>query len=220
MKGKFKTLMAVVAGLAATVLLAQQSLAVQINFGNTPGGQIQFLGANNFDFNPAGGATPGNNSFKITSGTANNDVGTMTSPLGGWTFNPVTGAVSGSGTLDIFDGVVSLTADLTWSLITVNGPGTGGQLNELLTANLTGILYTGGDPDLLALAAPGHATMTLSWTFPTGGHNLVDLGTTPQNTSFSGSLETTPQFPDGGVTVALLGFALLSVEGLRRKLVR
>jgi hypothetical protein len=204
-------------------MLAQQAQAIALNFGNTPTGQISFDGASHFDFPVTGVAGPANNSFKITgvtggAGTSVGFFGTMTGPAGGWTFDGA-GNVTGSGTLDVFDGSAHLTAALTWSKLTVNGPGTGGQLNEFLTANLTGITYSGADPDLIALAGPGFGTETLSWTFPTGGHFLSNLASVAQTTSFSGSLETTPPpLPDGGMTVALLGLAFLGVEGLRRKL--
>ena len=224
MNRKIRKLVALMAGVTVCGVVAEQAQAISLNFGNTPGGQISFDGANHFDFLPGGVAGGGNNSFRITGSsggaTTIGDFGTMTGPAGGWTFSPITGTVTGAGTLDIEDTFgAHLTASLSFIKLDVNGPGTGGQFNQSLGLSLTGILYSGIDPDLAALATAGTAIETLSFTFPTLGHSLSNLGSVAQKTSFSGSLiSVTPPAPDGGATMALLGFALLTVEGLRRKL--
>ena len=48
--------------------------------------------------------------------------------------------------------------------------------------------------------------------------SLSTLAGSPNSMSFSGSITT--MVPDGGSTVALLGFALVGLEGLRRKISR
>ena len=220
MRNRFKLLLALTAGVVASAMLAQQAQAtpITLNFGNTQGGQINFDGAGGFNFSPGGAASAANNSFKITGASGPSlsigDFGTMS---GSWTFDGA-GNVSGSGTLDIEDFAGShLTATLTWGKLTLNANHSGGFLNEALTVNLSGVTYLGADPDLSAFLGGGKETV--SFTFPTGGHTLTDLATVAQSTSFSGSL-TPLSTPDGGVTAGLLGFALLGIETLRRRLAK
>jgi hypothetical protein len=44
--------------------------------------------------------------------------------------------------------------------------------------------------------------------------NLTGAGTV----SFDADLASTPSVPDGGLSLAMLGFAVAGVEGLRRKI--
>ena len=224
MKNRFKKLLALTAGLVACGMLSQQALAVPllINFGNFGAGQVTFPGGGNFDFTPGGPAGLGNFSLSITFSSVSpasvGDVGTLTGP---WNFGTIGVTV---GTLSILDNAAAfnLTADVVWKTVVVNGVGTSGQLNVNDVVNLNNINYPliGADPTLIALRDLGSADITLSWTFPTVGHTLPVLtaGGPGEHTSFSGSIFSST--PDGGLTVALLGFAFLSVEGLRRKLTK
>jgi hypothetical protein len=231
---KLKTLFALGSAVVGGAILSApvQAVPTTLNFGNTTGGQIIFDGADHFTFGLATGpASAANNSFQVTGATAPSlgigDFGTMTGPVGGWAFNHVTGVVTGTGVLDIEDfGGIHLTADLTWGLLSPNGFGTGGTLNAALTANLSNVTYAGADPDLQAFLAGGMEILSFSFSDNTG-HTLLNLGTVPQHTSFSGSL--TPgngdfpngnPVPDGGLSALLLGLGSLTVEFIRRKMTK
>jgi hypothetical protein len=183
--------------------------ALVITYSSEVNSFIDFDGAGNFNF------TPSANSFHITSGTAAGLLGDMSGTFsigaittsGGMSTAPVTG----TGTFVIHDGSSDLTGTLVW--VSIGQLGTFDGLNITGNVNLTGITYSGSNADLLAMAAVGSGIDTLSFQFTTTV-SLADLTTSSHDTSFSGSIEV----PDGGLTVATLGFALVSVEGFRRKL--
>jgi hypothetical protein len=195
--------------LGAVALAMIPGLAIgntDIGYANTVGSTVSFDGSGNF--------TVG--TFDITSGSASGLLGNVSGGFSIGTITPIGfgasfATVSGTGLLTITDGSHVLTGNLSW--VDIVQMGTIDGLNMQGTVNLTGITYDGSNADLMALAAAGSATDTLSFQF-TSGVTLSSLATTAQSSSFSGSISAVP---DGGATVALLGFGLVGIEGLRRR---
>jgi hypothetical protein len=186
--------------------------ALTIDYSSSAGSSIAFDGLGNFSFAPS-------DSFQVTSGSASGLLGEIT---GTYSIGAITtvgivssASVTGTGSFIIHDGASTLSATLNW--VDILQVGAGGALNDSGVVNLTGITYNGSNADLLALASAGSAGNVLSFQFIPAA-SLTDLVNSPNVTSFSGSLSTS--VPDGGATVALLGFALVGLEGLRRKAVR
>jgi hypothetical protein len=215
-----KFLVRLAMGLGVFALAVQHCSAIHLDFAALTDANVSFSGGN-FVFNNNGGGY----SFQITDSSGTGDsigdngniagtfaIGTITT-LGGLQTAPVTG----SGTVTINDGSLDLTGTVVWDEISTFG--TGGTINVNGILNLTSITYSGLQSDLIALAASGVATDTITFQF-VPGKTLTQLkgATTPIVTSFSGSIDT--PVPDGGLTIALLGFALVGVEGLRRKLAK
>jgi hypothetical protein len=130
-----------------------------------------------------------------------------------------TASVTGVGILTIHDGLGSdLKASLVWDAIQTSGAG--GTINVNGVLNLSGIAYAGTELDLIALrdAQAGSGSDVVTFQFRPG-KSLTALTANGKinSTSFSGTLQATP-VPDGGLTLSLLGVALMGVEGLRRKL--
>jgi len=194
---------------AALALPAFDAAALEIDYSSTVGSFIHFDGLSHFNF------TPALNSFHITSGTAAGLLGDMngTYTIGSVTtfFGVSTASVSGSGSLVIHDGAFDLTGTLVWANIVQVGAGD--TLNVTATVNLTGITYGGSNADLLVLANAGAGTDVLTFQFGSTVA-LSTLKNSVNQTSFSGTIAA----PDGGLTVASLGLALVGIEGLRRKL--
>jgi hypothetical protein len=161
------------------------------------------------------------NSLVITSGSASGFHGGISNTFGVGTITSTTtpqgpletASVSGTGLLTIFDGSFTLTADLNW--IDIATFGTAGSLNTLGTGNLSNIVYSGSNIDLLALANAGSGIQTATFQFSTPT-SLTDLFTTSSSTtstSFSGSISTVP-IP---ASVWLFGSGILGLAGVRRK---
>jgi len=193
------------------LIAANNANAVSFAYSSAVGALINFDGASHFSFSPVVA------NFNVTSGTASGLTGEVT---GTYTIGTITTSgststapVSGTGTFVIHDGVNIFSATLVW--VDVSQTGTGGTLNVTGAANLTAITYTGANADLLALKNAGAAANTLTFQF-VPAISLADLksGTGAHSTSFSGTVASV--VPDGGTTVAMLGFALLGVAGVRR----
>jgi len=190
---------------------ASSAQALQIDYSSNPNSFIVFPGDTTFQFSPAV------SQFTVTDGTASGLLGEITgiytigtiTTVGGVSSAPVTG----TGTFVIHDGAFNLVGTLTW--VNIVQIGSGLTLNVQGSANLTNITYGGSNADLLALAAAGSGSNTLTFQF-VPAVSLVALrnGPGPNQTSFSGSIG--PSVPDGGTTVALLGLGLAAVEGVRR----
>jgi hypothetical protein len=192
-----------------TLAMGMAAHAVSFTYSNTGNSFIVFDGAGNFSFSPA------TSSLKVTSGSAINDLGEITGTYSIGTITTSAGvrtaSVSGTGSFIIHDGVNTFTASLTW--VNIQQSGTGSTLNTTGSANMTSITYAGSNADLLALQVKGNGANGLTFTF-IPAISLTDLkgGTGSHQTSFSGTVAT----PDGGSTVALLGFAMAGIAGLRR----
>lgn len=91
----------------------------------------------------------------------------------------------------------------------------GGGMNALtLAVNLTGVTYSGSNPDLLFLKTGQPATVDLSFQFsPAETLTQLSTGTGPFLTSYSGSLVVVPE-PS---TLALAGLGGLVLLHLRRR---
>jgi hypothetical protein len=186
--------------------------AVAFTYSNTAGSSILFPGDGTFSFAPAA------NNLKITSGTASGFLGEITGTfsIGAiTTVGPVSMApVTGTGAFDISDGTFDLTGTLNW--LDMQQIGTGNSLNISGQVNMTGITYSGTNPDLVALASVGSAINTLTFQFtPAVSLSTLKNGPGPNSTSFSGNVAT---LPDGGSTVGLLGLALLGVGFIHRRI--
>lgn len=69
-----------------------------------------------------------------------------------------------------------------------------GGMNGGLAINLTGLSYTGSNPDLLSFFSAPSGMLNLSFQFiPAMTLQQLTLGTGPYNTSFSGSLTPSPE---------------------------
>jgi len=211
MEAKFRRLPTVLL-LSASLAAATSVEALQIDYANTVGSSINFDGLGNFSFAPLG------DNFAVTGGSAAGLLGEIT---GTYSIGAITtigivssAPVTGSGLFVIHDGSATLSATLNW--VDILQVGAGNILNDSGVVSLTGITYGGSNPDLLALASAGSAANVLTFQFipPV---SLSTLAGSPNATSFSGSISTVP---DGGATVALLGFVLVGVEGLRRRIMR
>ena len=199
-----------------------------LNFAANTGATLQFNGASD--------------SFQFTSPAANGYQWHITSETGGssaiglnglfnngpFVYGPIT--TTGSGitmvqkatvtgplaNLIINDGSGNLSG--TVNLVDVEtfaASGSGGGMNANLTVNLTGVTYSGSNPDLLFLKAHQPGTLDLSFQF-SPGKTLTQLstGTGPYATSFSGSLIVVPE-PSALALAGLGGLVLLHLR--RRK---
>jgi hypothetical protein len=165
--------------------------------------------------------TSGNNMI-ITSGSAAGFLGSVSGLFGVGSITTTStpqgpletaNVNSTGGQLSIFDGFFTLRADLSW--VDIASFGTAGSLNTLGTANLSNIVYSGSDIDLLALASGGSGVQTATFQFPSPT-SLTELFTNRSSitsTSFSGSISPVP-IP---AAVWLFGSGLLGVLGLARK---
>jgi len=127
-----------------------------------------------------------------------------------------TASVNGTGILTIADGLgYNLTANLTWNDISQDGTGSTLNVNGLI--NLTGVMYAGSNPDLMALAANVSDSDTLDFTFDPAV-SLTQMATTAEQTTYSGSISSA-SVPDGGETAMLLGVALCAIGICRNRLI-
>jgi hypothetical protein len=100
----------------------------------------------------------------------------VTGPLGGLSINDNAGKF--------------LTGTVDWVQVATHD--NAGAINAALTVNVTGLTYTGSNPDLVTLAAGNPASMDLTFQF-SPGMTLGDLtaGSGPYVTSYSGSISDT-----------------------------
>jgi hypothetical protein len=180
--------MKAVASLAACCLSFSASA---FDYSSTVNSLVQFNGDSTFNF------TPASNNVRITSGLGVGLIGEIT---GVYTIGTVTTAVDGSqtapvtgtGTFVIHDGANDLTANLVW--LDIGSFGVIGGANLTGTINLTGITYSGSNPDLIAVKNAGSAINVLSYQFA-GQESLDALKTTTVSTSFSGTVIIPAQPP-------------------------
>jgi hypothetical protein len=132
--------------------------------------------------------------------------------------------VSGGGQLNIFDGVNTLTGNVSWNQIHLVSNGQGG-ISDSLSVNLTGIAYTGANADLLALASqPNNGNLNLTFQFSGTDPTLTGLfaGTGTQSVSYSGSISSAAStaVPEPSTVVAgallLLPFGVSTLRILRK----
>jgi hypothetical protein len=231
-KNKIPKLALLAAGLAVSVITSQAALSLSFsNQGLNTG--IQFNGAaSSFQLNPAPGslAAP---QFKITSEVGGTAAVGLLGWINGspWTIGAITtvgtlqsAPVTGAATLFLNDGLGAapannLTGNLSWlSIVTLESLG---GINAALNLNVSGLSYTGLNPDLLALAAGGNGSLNLTFQF-NPGQSLTQLTTgTSQVGSYSGSLNGVTPVPEPGTMIAgallLLPFGATVLRIVRKR---
>jgi hypothetical protein len=143
------------------VLAAHEARAITLNFSSVPGATVKFTGTGRtFEFVDSTTVGFVGSDFRVTlsDGTGAPSVGLLGNIGGTFTIGaisisgPVQSApVTGVGSFSIFDGSTSLTATAQWT--TIRTFGTSGSINAGGSVNLSGISYSGSNPDLQALAA-------------------------------------------------------------------
>ena len=210
------------AGVAAWVLSFVSSYGqLSLNFSSTPGATIQFNGSgSSFQFNTSAYAGLGGiylgTLWDVTSETGGNSsiglFGTFSS--GPFAYGPITvsgstetaNVIGPSAAMSIDDGLGnSLTGNVNW--IQVETDNSIGGLNGSLMVNVSGLAYSGSNPDLLALVSDGAGALNVSFQFsPAESLTQLTSGTGPYTTSFSGSLSV----PEPATLASLLmGLGLL-----------
>ena len=205
-------------GLVGLVFLLGSGIAnaINIDFGQIPGGSIQFIGElGQFTFNsPATG-----NNIEMTSG--NDALGDEGRIEGIFTISSqvkdgdISATVDGIGKLTIDDGNSGiLTADVKWDRIyemATENAGSFGSING--QANLMNIKYTGTESDWSQFK---DKTGTIIVTFQFSEEiSLFDLVNREISTSLSGSMRV--PVADAGSMMLMLGISMVGVEMLRRK---
>jgi hypothetical protein len=231
MKSLTSILATTVIGLTTVLTVGAQGL----NFASTPGSTIQFNGnSSTFLFNsstsPVFGGIFSGTQWLVGSQTGGTGVATgllgwfNSSPLQNspFSYGSITTVVSGSGVdesapvigptggLQIKDGSgFDLTGNINWGELSTHNYL--GGINATLAINITGLSYTGSNPDLAAIAAGGSAAMDLTFQFAPG-MSLADLtsGSGPYSTSYSGSLATVVPEPTS-IGCLLLGLGVLTI---------
>jgi len=218
-----------VGGMLASSASAQGTLS--LNFSSTPGSTIQFNGAaSTFQFNPSTSSIFGGvfNGTQWIIGSQNGGTGTGGLGLlglfnnGPFGYGPITttgllqtAAVTGPlGALVIKDGSgFDLTGNIDW--VTIATYGTVGAIDANLVVNVTGLAYSGTNPDLLQIVSEGPASLNLSYQF-SPGKTLTGLsqGNGSYQTTYSGSLSVVPE-PTSTICL-VLGLGALAVS--RRKI--
>jgi hypothetical protein len=218
------SLIAVAIGLALTVTTSQATMS--------------FTGINNAQFN-ANGTTFQLNPIAGSSTTPQFDFTGVDAGLVGWisggpwqvnmasltttTVGSITyqqAPLLGGGQLNIFDGVNTLTGNLSWGQIHTISDGQGGVADSL-TLNLTGLTYAGLNGNLLALANGQTGNLNLTFQFSGTSPNLSSIysgATEASIASYSGSISTVVPEPSTIVAGALLllPFGISSFRILRK----
>ena len=215
-----------VAGVIAALSVLNQTpaQALEMDYASVPGGLIQFdgLGGGGFSFSSISGV-PGLVNLQIgysDSFTASS-VGDYGLVSGNFALSGVSGntaTVTGSGTLVIYETASDyITGTVDWQTITVDQAfghlNLQGAVNSLTSVSKTGIV---GQQDLVDLAVAKNGIITLSFNTLGGAKNsLAYLMNHQYQSTFSGAIISS--VPDGGMTMALLGFVMVGVEGVRRR---
>jgi len=195
-----------------------------LDFSANTGATLQFNGASDsFQFTAA---TNGYQWHITTETGGSSAIGLNGSFLNGpFSYGPITSTGSGLtlvqqatvtsplANLVINDGTGNLTGIVNFIDIATFAT-SGGGMNANLTVNLTGVTYSGSNPDLELLKAEQPGTVDLSFNF-SPGETLTQLstGTGPYRTSYSGSISVVPE-PS---TLALTGLGGLVLLHLRRR---
>lgn len=208
-----KTILTVLAGAMFAVPVASQAISFNlasqpgttpavIEFNGDPTRTITFPAANDgFDFVIQAGAAGLNGLLGNLDGTFT--VGAVTNQG----FGIETAPVSGTGVFSIFDGANTLTADVAWTDIFSLGTTLG--LNVSGNLNITNIVYSGSNADLMAMDAAGAGILTVSAQFVPGQSlsQLMSNGAL-NTTSYSGTYAAVPE-PATLAVVSLAGAAIL-----------
>jgi hypothetical protein len=197
---------------------------VTLNLSANTGGGIQFNGASDsFQFvNSTNGyqwhvSSESGSSAMGLNGSFNSGpfhYGPITITGSGLTLVQKATVTGGLANFVIFDGSGNLSGTLNFLDVETFATA-GGGMNANLSVNLTGVTYSGSNPDLLFLQAHQPGTLDLSFQF-SPGMTLTQLstGAGPYLTSYSASLTVVPE-PSSVVLAGLGGLGLLFLR--RRK---
>jgi len=225
-------------GIVAITLLTASAGAsyaqdLTLDFGPLVGSQIVFNGGTTPSFNFTPGTVGPNNlqgyQWNVTSesgsaatGSAMGDPGAILN--GPFVYGTVSTAglyqsanvIGPTGDLIISSGSGLLTGNVNFIDISTYGKA-GGFINDVLDINLTGVVYSGTDPDLQFLTAnqPGVLDLSFQFSIAGGGKTLSQLAaaTSTVSTSYSGSIsvvavpEPTSLAMSGLGALGALGFA-------------
>jgi len=196
-----------------------------LNFSANTGTALQFNGASHsFQFTSDGSGYQ----WHITSETGGSSALNLNGAFSNGPFNYGAITITGSGltmvqsamvtgplgNFIINDGSGNLSGTVNFVDVETYAVGAGGMNALGLIVNLTGVTYSGSNPDLLLLKAEQPGTLDLSFQF-SPGETLTQLstGTGPFVTSYSGSIVVVPE-PS---TLALAGLGGLVLLNLRRR---
>lgn len=207
--------------LAAVVFVPHCQAQLSLNFSSNTGAFIQFGGTNHtFAFNNAANGYQWNIGSETGGSSAIGLQGSVNS--GPFSYGPVILSNGGNtqsanvigplGQLVINDGTMNLSGQVNWVNVTTFFQ-SAGVFDAQLMVNVTGIAYSGSNPDLQYLTAHQPGTMDLTFQF-SPGMNLTMLSTGPggYDTSYSGSLSV----PEPTI-LALSGLGGLGLLYLRRR---
>jgi hypothetical protein len=209
-----RTILALAVGLGA--LASQQSQAITVGFSSIDDANAKLVfNGSSFSFGNAASGDGAGYSFSLTESDGTGDsLGLYGTIQGAFAIGTVVNgeaAVSGAGKVIIEGGFV---ADVTFDDLfkTRATGGIGGAFN------LSNIVYSGLNVDLLALrdGAPGDANIS----FTISGKSLSQIvaSTTPIATSYDGEFYATgTSVPDGGSTALFLGMGVIGLAGVFRK---
>lgn len=221
-----------IAAIAAGVALSATTSQATLNFAGINNAQFNAAG-DTFQLNPIAGSvlTPqfdftgsgmGLTGW-ITGAPWSVNMGSLsTTTVGSITYQQA--PVIGGGQLNVYDGVNTLTGNVSWGQIHTISDGQGGVADSL-SVNLTGIAYTGANADLQALALNQNGNLNLTFQFSGTSPNLTSIfaGSTGVATaSYSGSISSAAStaVPEPSTVVAgallLLPFGVSTVRILRK----
>src|SRR5262245_54767363 len=196
-----------------------------LDFSNVTGATIQFDATN-----PGAGLTGSfsftGSGFQITSTgaalglpgniTGTYNLGTITT-VGAVQSAPVTNGAGATHDFTITDASSNVfKGNVAW--IDITTVGTAGVINTSGSINLTGVTYSGSNPDLVALAGSGSGIATITFQF-IPGKTLTQLttGTAINSTSYSGTVASTAGPAPSNLVLLGLGGLVAGAVLLRRR---
>ncbi len=224
MKNKF-ILVVILSGFGVVCHHADAQSTLNFNFSSV--GQLVFNGSSQFYFTNASSSSD----FKIgsESGTASHN--TSVGLLGGFSNGPFTfGTITSNSSVETapVTGPLAnfflsdangnmLTAWVNFTDISSYGRA-GGAINDVFAMNLTDVVYSGANPDLLFLQANNLASFTMSFSFASPGQTLNSLSTgSSYLTSFNGSIAVPEPGPISLFSLGAVGLLLYRIVGSNRR---